>query len=119
MPIKTKQLESQKIPKLRFAEFEGEWERKRLGEVVEFLRGKGISKEDVIENGKNKCIRYGELYTEYQEVIFEVKSRTNVTQEHSIVSRIDDVLMPSSGETALDISTASCVKENNILLGEI
>jgi len=56
MPIKTKQSEIQNIPKLRFAGFCGEWEEKRLGEVTNFLKGRGISKNDIVNDGKNKCI---------------------------------------------------------------
>ncbi len=33
----------------------------KLGDVAKFKKGKGISKADILENGKNKCIRYGEL----------------------------------------------------------
>ncbi len=45
MPIKTKQLENKKIPKLRFSGFCGEWEEKRLGELGEFLGGGTPSKK--------------------------------------------------------------------------
>lgn len=117
MPAKTKQSETQKIPKLRFAGFCGEWEEKRLGEVASFLKGRGISKNDIVKDGKNKCIRYGELYTKYNEIIKDVKSKTNVLAKNSLLSQKDDVLIPSSGETALDIATISCIKEDNVLLG--
>jgi len=36
MDNKATQLETQKIPKLRFSEFSDEWEEKKLGEVGEF-----------------------------------------------------------------------------------
>ena len=117
MPTKTKQSETQKIPKLRFAGFCGEWEEKKLGEVADFSKGKGISKNDIVENGKNKCIRYGELYTKYNEIIDEVVSQTNVKKEDSILSGKDDLIIPSSGETLLDIATVSCVKNKNIIFG--
>lgn len=117
MPTKTKQSETKKIPKLRFAGFCSEWKEKRLGKVASFLKGRGISKNDIVKDGKNKCIRYGELYTEYDEIIKDVKSRTDVLAKNSLLSKKDDVLIPSSGETALDIATISCVKEDNILLG--
>jgi len=42
MATKTKQSKSQKIPKLRFAEFESEWEEKKLGEVVGFLKAREL-----------------------------------------------------------------------------
>ena len=75
MPTKDMQSKTQKIPKLRFFGFAGEWEERKLGDIVAFLKGSGISKEDVSQGGKYKCIRYGELYTEYREVIKEVKSK--------------------------------------------
>ena len=40
-----------KIPKLRFAEFSGEWEEKRLGEVGEAIIGLTYSPKDVDDNG--------------------------------------------------------------------
>ncbi|MEA1937460.1 MAG: restriction endonuclease subunit S, partial [Patescibacteria group bacterium] len=36
MPAKTKQSETQKIPKLRFAGFCGEWEEKKLGKILDY-----------------------------------------------------------------------------------
>jgi len=42
-----------------------DWEEKRLGDVVTFSKGKGISKADIAEGGATSCIRYGELYTRY------------------------------------------------------
>lgn len=113
----TKNLQNEKVPKLRFSGFEGEWEEKRLGSVAIFLKGRGISKEDISEGGKNKCIRYGELYTTYNEIIKDVKSRTDVPASDSLLSIKNDLLIPSSGETALEIATISSIKEDNILLG--
>ena len=50
-------------PKLRFPEFNGNWDDFILGKIAKFSKGKGISKSDISENGKFECIRYGELYT--------------------------------------------------------
>ena len=94
-----------------------DWEEKRLGEVATFKKGKSISKSDIVENGDLECIRYGELYTEYGEVISNIKSRTNLTAENLILSIENDVIIPASGETQLDIATASCVLKNGIALG--
>jgi type I restriction enzyme S subunit len=111
------QSETKKIPRLRFPSFSGEWEEKKLGKIATFAKGKGISKDDAVEGGKYKCIRYGELYTQYKEIINEVYSRTNILPADSFLSQKDDVLIPASGETALDIATTSCVKKPGILLG--
>jgi len=118
MPTKIAvKLQTKKSPKLRFPGFSDAWEEKRLGEVVDFLKGIGIAKDDIVKNGKNRCIRYGELYTEYNEIINEVKSRTNISEKKSLLSKKNDVLLPSSGETALDIARSSCIREDGILLG--
>ncbi len=106
-----------KVPKLRFPGFDGEWEEKTLGEVSEFSKGKGISKADVVSNGKTPCIRYGELYTTYKEVISNVVSKTNIDPSDLILSNANDVIIPSSGESPIDIATASCVLNPGIALG--
>jgi type I restriction enzyme S subunit len=103
-------------PILRFHEFAEKWQSKELGDIAVFLKGKGIAKQDISEDGKYKCIRYGELYTDYREIISIVKSRTNINPEDSFSSQANDLLIPSSGETAIDIATVSCVPEDNILL---
>ena len=44
-------------------------------EKIEFLRGQGLSKSDLTEEGKNKCIHYGEIYTLYDPIIKNVVSK--------------------------------------------
>ena len=111
--------EGETVPRLRFKEFEedGDWEEKMLGEVATFLKGKGISKADIVENGNLPCIRYGELYTHYKETISTIKSYTNLNADDLVFSEKNDVIIPASGETQQDIATASCVLESGIALG--
>ena len=104
-------------PKLRFPEFSEKWEKKKLGDVATFSKGKSISKSDISENGNIECIRYGELYTRYQEVIRLVQSRTNLNKEELVISEENDVIIPASGESRSDIATASCVLSSGIALG--
>ncbi|MCK6842969.1 restriction endonuclease subunit S [Enterobacter roggenkampii] len=107
--------------KLRFMDDDGAafpvWENHKLGDVAIFLKGKGVAKKDIVEDGERECIRYGELYTDYGEVISKIKSRTNQSMTNSILSLSHDVLIPSSGETAIDISKASCVLSDGVILG--
>ncbi|MET3530413.1 type I restriction enzyme S subunit [Chryseobacterium flavum] len=105
------------FPNLRFPGFEGEWESKRLGEIATFSKGKGISKNEIVDNGETECIRYGELYTFYEEVISEIKSKTNTDISSLVLSETNDVIIPASGETQIDIATASCVIKSGIALG--
>lgn len=108
---------TKKMPALRFPEFEGEWSMKLLGDVATFSKGKGVSKSDIDENGKFECIRYGELYTHYNELIKDVISKTNVDEKELVFSEYNDVIIPGSGETQLDIATASCVLREGVALG--
>ena len=94
-----------------------DWEEKKLMDDTSFLKGKGISKGDIVENGRIPCIRYGELYTEYSEVIEDVRSFTNDDPRQLILSKRNDVIIPASGEDRFDIARASCVIKEGIALG--
>jgi len=107
------------MPKLRFPEFRdaGEWADKTLDEIADLYKGKGISKADIDVQGKVPCIRYGELYTIYSEVIETVFSKTSNPPSDLFFSRKNDVIIPASGETKIDIAKASCVMHDNVALG--
>lgn len=92
------------------------WKDVKLGEVAEFKKGQGLSKDKLTETGSNKCILYGELYTTYNEIIENVVSRTNL--DEGILSEKNDVLVPASTTTSgVDLVTASCITEKGVLLG--
>ena len=64
--------ENKVVPKLRFREFNDYWNNYLLGNIAEFLKGKGISKSELDDDGKTECIRYGELYVYYNELIDQI-----------------------------------------------
>ncbi|WP_419626018.1 restriction endonuclease subunit S, partial [Thiolapillus sp.] len=111
--------EGETTPRLRFPEFReaGAWEVRRLGEIGKISKGKGISKSDIKPNGALPCIRYGELYTHYGEVIRDVVSFTDANPGNLVLSEENDVIIPASGETKEDIATASCVSVKGVALG--
>ncbi len=94
----------------------GEWEETTFEKIGTFLKGKGISKADIVYDGDIPCVRYGELYTHYGEVISKVISATNINATSLVLSKANDVLIPASGETQIDIATASCVLKEGIAL---
>lgn len=104
---------------IRFKDEDGNdypsWEEKRLGDVVSFLRGNNLSKMDLVKNGVNKCIHYGELFTTYKEVIKNIQSSTNIV--NGVRSIKGDILMPSSDVTPLGLATSSCILSDNVILG--
>jgi len=102
--------------KRRLPGFDGEWEVKRLGDVASFLKGKGLSKSALVPNGEFACIHYGELFTKYAEIINEISSRTNESED-SFRSISNDVLMPTSDVTPRGLAKASCVTLEDVILG--
>lgn len=115
--MKNKNLKKKRrVPELRFPEFSGEWEEKRLGEIVNFKKGKGITKRTLTEYG-TKCILYGQLYTTYNEIITGISSYTDIDEQKLLFGNMGDILIPSSGETALDMSLASALLVDNVALG--
>ena len=102
--------------KRRLPGFEGEWEVKRLGDVANFFKGKGLPKSALIADGTYPCIHYGELFTQYPETIEEIISRTNCSRD-SFCSIANDVLMPTSDVTPRGLAKASCVTVDGVILG--
>jgi type I restriction enzyme S subunit len=102
---------------LRFTEFSGEWKEELLDRIATLSKGIGIPKEQLSEDG-DPCILYGELYTKYKsEIIKQVESKTDIDGSKLKRSKANDVIIPCSGETAVDIATARCVPFDSILLG--
>ena len=113
----TKDKQHINVPHLRFPEFTGEWKKVLLGQIANITKGNGISKEQLSDQG-TPCILYGELYTKYKsEIINEIYSKTTLNSSALVKSQANDVIIPCSGETAIDISTARCVPYNDVLLG--
>mgnify|MGYP005937859163 FL=1 len=109
------------VPRLRLSLFKDDkssrWSLAHLGEIVEFKKGKGISKSDISNNGTYPCVRYGELYTIYNEKIDKIQSKTNCNPNEHVVSKSGDILIPASGETAVDIARASAILRSDVILG--
>ena len=103
------------VPQLRFKGYTDTWVQRKLGEVAEFSKGSGYSKGDLTPVG-TPIILYGRLYTKYETVIDDVDTYVKL-RERSVISEGGEVIVPSSGETAEDISRASVVGKAGIILG--
>lgn len=96
-----------------------DWEEQEIGNLGEFIKGAPLSKADISETGTS-FILYGELYTTYNEVAYEIKRKTKAIVDDKYHSKMGDVVIPTSGESAEEISTATCVmKEGVILAGDL
>lgn len=94
-----------------------DWHTTTLSDVVTFSKGKGISKAEIDPQGTVPCVRYGELYTTYGDYIDDVVSRTSLDPSNLRLSLGGEVIIPASGETAIDIATASVVIQPGVALG--
>lgn len=106
------------IPAYRFQGYTDAWELRKLREVANFSKGNGYSKKDLVEEG-SPIILYGRLYTRYETVISEIDTFVSDEENRSntVFSEGGEVLVPASGESALDIARASVVSEKGIVLG--
>ena len=103
------------VPRMRFPGFTDAWEQRRLGELAEFSKGSGYTKNDLTESG-SPIVLYGRLYTKYETVINDVDTFVEM-KEKSVISEGNEVVVPASGETAEDISRASVIGRSGLILG--
>ena len=91
------------------------WEQRKLEDIGDNFSTGTLGYADLSEDGKYKCVLYGDLYTKFDERIFNVKSRTN-TEATKV--EINDILFPTS--TTVDnisLIAPSCVNQANIRVG--
>ena len=91
------------------------WEQRKLGELATFDKGAGFSKDDFAEEGV-QLFHYGRLYTDYECVVRSVDTYA-APQDNAVFSKGNEVVTPSSGETAEDIAIASAILSSGIMLG--
>lgn len=103
------------VPEVRFPEFTGDWEQRKLGEMASFAKGNGYTKADLSTEGK-PIILYGRLYTDYETVFSSIDTRSG-QKPGSLLSKGGEVVVPASGETADEIARASVVMPDGIILG--
>jgi type I restriction enzyme S subunit len=86
-----KKLKVGNVPPLRFPEFEGEWETKKLHEVMDFKVTNSFSRENLnYEYGTVKNIHYGDIHTKFQ-TLFDINYESvPFINEEIDISRISD-----------------------------
>lgn len=89
------------------------WEVVKLSRFGYFSKGKGITKDKIVEEGY-ACIRCGELYTTYDRIFEDAKSFINQeTTTESVLGKKGDVLMAGDGETYIEIGKAVLYNGNS------
>ena len=108
--------DSKLVPSFRFVEFKEGYTKNNLKELASFLKGKGYSKNDIVNYGF-PIILYGRMYTNYRLNIKFINDTFVKNDKNSVKSVEGDVIIPASGETAEDISIASNIKRSGIIIG--
>lgn len=89
--------------KTRLPGFSETWQKKTLGELGFFIKGKGISRAEA-NSGSIPCIRYGEIYTHHNNIVKKFHSFiSHEAAQKSIRLKTGDILFTCSGETKEDI----------------
>ncbi|WP_281309545.1 restriction endonuclease subunit S [Flavobacterium flavigenum] len=110
------------IPELRFPDFENdkEWKNSTIGEIGKFYYGKSAPKWSLSSDAPTFCVRYGELYTKFDTIISEIKSRTNIDPSDLRFSKGGEILVPRVGEVAKDFASHCCyLPFPNVAIGEM
>jgi type I restriction enzyme, S subunit len=113
------QSETVRTPKLRFPDYKSHLRSGTLGEFGYFYYGKSAPKWSLTEGAKTPCVRYGELYSTYNEYISSIKSYTDITPESLKFSKGGEVLVPRVGEDPLDFANCSYLPISGVAIGEM
>ena len=97
--------------------FDGDkYHQMELDSIAEvWLKGQTFKKENICEEGTNLCIHYGELFTKYGPIIYDVSSTTN--DEIMKASKSGDILFPASDVTPDGLARCSAIMRDEVLLG--
>jgi len=94
---------SEQAAQTRLPGFKGVWRELTLGQLGQFLKGSGVTK-DQTRSGNLACVRYGELYTHHNDVIRDFHSWISPEVASTAVRlRKGDILFAGSGETKEEI----------------
>ena len=94
-----------------------DWKEYLFSEIFIFSTGKNIKQDEASKIFNIPCVRYGELYHMYNEIITKVINKTNLDKSELLFSKGDEILLPSAGEDPLDIGSASALTLKDIAIG--
>ena len=96
-------------PQIRFKGYNEAWEQRKYEDIGICLSGGTLSYSSLSDDGKYKCILYGDLYTLYDTTILKVIRRTNY-RGNTIFQ--NDILFPQSTTVdAYSLISPACLNE--------
>lgn len=107
------------VPILRFSDFHEKLKNGFISDFGYFYYGKSAPKHSLSENATTPCVRYGELYSKFNEVVDKIYSYTLIEHEKLKFSKGGEVLVPRVGEDPLGFANCSFLPQKNIAIGEM
>lgn len=110
-----------KAPKLRFKEFSGDWQEKKLGELGEFKKTYSFSR-NVEGEGNYKHIHYGDIHMNYKGIISKDKYIPSIdipSDDSYEFIKERDIIFADASEDRKDLGKVAVVRdiEGNVLSG--
>lgn len=110
-----------KTPKLRFKEFSGDWEEKKLGKLGEFKKTYSFSR-NVEGEGNYKHIHYGDIHMNYNGIISKDKYIPSIdipSDDSYEFIKERDIIFADASEDRKDLGKVAVVRdiEGNVLSG--
>lgn len=89
-----------------------------------FEKGSGITKEDIVTDGDTPCVRYGEIYTKYNNGFSNCVTRTNLENVSTpVYFKFGNILFVGTGELVEEIGknivylgTEKCLAGGDIII---
>ena len=105
----------EKVPKVRFANFEHEWEQCKLGKIVKWSKGNNLAKSVLNENKiGDSVIHYADLY-KFSPVVADVIHWSESGQGTIIPN--NSLLFPMSDVTPVGLARTSTITKTGIKAG--
>ena len=106
------------LPFLRFKEFSDDYIFIKLDQISELQKNGSLSKTDIHNEGKFKCILYGELFTTYDSIIKSESILSKTNKMSKLLTNSNCIVFPSSSTTLVDFFPCSSIKTSGVMLGQ-
>lgn len=102
-----------------------DWSVKKAKFIADsFEKGSGITKEDIVTDGDTPCVRYGEIYTKYNNGFSNCVTRTNLEKVSTpVYFKFGNILFVGTGELVEEIGknivylgTEKCLAGGDIII---
>ena len=109
----------ERVPKLRFPEFEGEWDFELFSDLFTFLSNNTLSRAELSETGNIRNIHYGDILVKYTDVInvddeiIPFVSNASESKVRCGMLRTGDVIIADTAEDATVGKAIEIINYNN------